>query len=74
MKKKKSLLKYIKRELADLNTFLKHIEEKDVGLGEFKKQICMKRTREEYFNTCIKPLMYIYQASKKNICRKKRIL
>ena len=39
MKKKKSLLKYIKRELADLNTFLEQIEEKDVGLGEFKKQM-----------------------------------
>ncbi len=30
------------------------------------KHIALKRTREEYFNKQIKPLMLIYQASKSN--------
>ena len=67
MKKKKSLLNYIKRELTDLNKFLKYVDKRNCGLGNLKKYICMKRTSEEYFNISIKPLMLIYQASKKNV-------
>ena len=67
MKKKRSLLNYIKRELTDLNKFLKYVEDRDCGLGEYRKYICMERTRGEYFDISIKPLMLIYQASKLNI-------
>ena len=61
MKKKKSLYKYIKKEMKELNRMLDEIDELDDDLF---KHIALKRTREDYFNTYIKPLMLIYQASK----------
>ena len=61
MKKKKSLYKYIKKEMQELNTMLSEIDRLD---NDLFKHIALKRTREEYFNIYIKPLMLIYQASK----------
>jgi flagellar hook-associated protein FlgK len=61
MKKKKSLYKLIKKELAELNRMLDQIDKLD---NDIFKHIALKRTREEYFNKQIKPLMLIYQASK----------
>ena len=63
MKKKKSLYKLIKKELAELNRMLDQIDKLD---NDIFKHIALKRTREEYFNKEIKPLMLIYQASKSN--------
>ena len=60
-KKKKSLYKLIKKELAELNTMLEHIDKMD---DDIFKHIAIKRTRNEYFNQEILPLMLIYQASK----------
>ncbi len=60
MKKKKSLYKLIKRELKELNTMLDQIDKLD---NDIFKHIALKKTREEYFNKQIKPLMIIYQAS-----------
>tara|TARA_R110001632_G_scaffold154773_1_gene272912 strand:- start:3404 stop:3607 length:204 start_codon:yes stop_codon:yes gene_type:complete len=60
-KKKKSLYKLIKKELAELNTMLEHINKND---NDIFKHIALRRTRQDYFNTEIKPLMIIYQASK----------
>lgn len=60
-KKKKSLYKLIKKELAELNTMLEHIDKMD---DDIFKHIAIKRTRNEYFNKEILPLMLIYQASK----------
>jgi len=62
-KKKKSLYKLIKKELAELNRMLDAIEQLD---NDIFKHIALKRTREEYFNKEIKPLMLIYQAHKSN--------
>ena len=62
MKKKKSLYKYIKKEMKELNRMLDEIDELEDDLF---KHIALKRTREDYFNTYIKPLMLIYQASNK---------
>tara|TARA_R110002111_G_scaffold234448_2_gene295506 strand:+ start:1017 stop:1211 length:195 start_codon:yes stop_codon:yes gene_type:complete len=59
-KKKKSLYKLIKKELAELNTMLEHINKND---NDIFKHIALRRTRQDYFNTEIKPLMIIYQAS-----------
>lgn len=61
MKKKKSLYKLIKKELKELNRMLDQIDKLD---DDIFKHIALKRTREEYFNKQIKPLMLIYQASK----------
>tara|TARA_Y100000004_G_C8716809_1_gene328344 strand:+ start:173 stop:367 length:195 start_codon:yes stop_codon:yes gene_type:complete len=61
MKKKKNLYKYIKQEMKELNTMLDNINELD---NDLFKHIALRRTREEYFNRNIKPLMLIYQASK----------
>ena len=63
MKKKKNLYKLIKRELKELNTMLDQIDKLD---NDMFKHIALKKTREEYFNKQIKPLMIIYQASKSN--------
>tara|TARA_R110000751_G_scaffold143702_2_gene247396 strand:- start:260 stop:451 length:192 start_codon:yes stop_codon:yes gene_type:complete len=63
MKKKKSLYKYIKRELVELNTILDEIDRLDDN--KFKK-ISLNRVRTNIFNNDIKPLMLIYQASKNN--------
>ena len=63
MKKKKSLYKLIKKELAELNTMLENIEKMD---DDIFKHIAIKRTRNDYFNKEILPLMLIYQASKNN--------
>lgn len=63
-KKKKSLYKLIKKELAELNTMLEHIDKMD---DDIFKHIAIKRTRNEYFNKEILPLMLIYQASKNNL-------
>lgn len=63
-KKKKSLYKLIKKELAELNTMLEHIDKMD---DDIFKHIAIKRTRNEYFNKEILPLMLIYQASKTNL-------
>ena len=60
MKKKKSLYKLIKKELAELNRMLDQIDKLD---NDIFKHIALKKTREEYFNKQIKPLMIIYQAS-----------
>ena len=64
MKKKKSLYKYIKRELEELNVMLEHINKLD---DDIFKDIALRRTREDYFNQNIKPLMEIYQASKNKL-------
>jgi hypothetical protein len=64
MKKKKSLYKYIKRELEELNVMLEHINKLD---DDIFKHIALRRTREDYFNQNIKPLMEIYQASKNKL-------
>lgn len=69
MKKKKNLYKYIKKELAELNTMLDNINELDDDLF---KHIALRRTREEYFNIYIKPLMLIYQASKNSKNKKQK--
>jgi hypothetical protein len=61
MKKKKSLYKLIKKELRELNVMLEHINQLD---NDLFKHIALRRTREDYFNQNIKPLMLIYQASK----------
>ncbi len=61
MKKKKSLYKYIKKEMKELNTMLDEIDKLDDDLF---KHIALRQTRTEYFNIHIKPLMLIYQASK----------
>lgn len=66
MKKKKSLYKLIKKELSELNVMLEHINQLD---NDLFKHIALRRTRETYFNKNIKPLMIIYQASKKNIMK-----
>jgi hypothetical protein len=63
-KKKKSLYKLIKKELAELNTMLEHINKND---NDIFKHIALRRTRQDYFNKEIKPLMIIYQASKNNL-------
>ena len=55
MKKKKSLYKLIKKELAELNRMLDQIDKLD---NDIFKHIALKRTREEYFNKEIKPLMF----------------
>ena len=60
MKKKKSLYKLIKRELKELNNMLDQIDKLD---NDIFKHIALKKTREEYFNKQIKPIMIIYQAS-----------
>mgnify|MGYP003629816513 CR=1 FL=1 len=57
-KKKKSLYKLIKKELAELNTMLDHIGKVD---NDLFKSIAIKRTRREYFDIYIKPLMLIYK-------------
>ena len=62
MKKKKSLYKLIKKELADLTVMLSHISRND---NDIFKQIALQRTRTAYFDTYIRPLMVIYQISKK---------
>lgn len=61
MKKKKNLYKLIKNELRELNIMLDEIDKLDDDLF---KHIAMKRTRDEYYNQYIKPLMVIYQVSK----------
>ena len=61
MKKKKSLYKYIKKEMKELNTMLREIDRLD---NDLFKHRALRRTREDYFNKNIKPLMLIYQASK----------
>ena len=61
MKKKKDLYKYIKKELADLNRMLEHINELEEDIF---KEIALNRTRKEYFEKYIQPLMFIYKASK----------
>ena len=61
MQKKKSLYKLIKKELAELNRMLEEIDKLD---NDLFKHIAIRRTRVEYFNRNIKPLMLIYQASK----------
>lgn len=60
-RKKKSLYKLIKKELAELNTMLENINQLD---NDIFKHIALNRTRKEYFEIYIKPLMLIYQASK----------
>lgn len=62
MKKKKSLYKFIKKELADLTIMLNHIDKID---NDLFKSIAIKRARAEYFDIYIKPLMLIYQSRKK---------
>tara|TARA_R110000796_G_scaffold6161_2_gene22246 strand:+ start:500 stop:700 length:201 start_codon:yes stop_codon:yes gene_type:complete len=62
MKKKKSLYQLIKKELAELNTMLNHIDKND---NDIFKQIALQRTRTAYFDTYIRPLMLIYQSRKK---------
>ena len=69
MKKKKSLYKLIKKELADLTIMLNHISKVD---NDLFKSIAIKRARAEYFNIYIKPLMLIYQS--KNTFKKSNIL
>jgi hypothetical protein len=61
MRKKKNLYKLIKKELAELNRMLEEIDKLD---NDLFKHIAIRRTRVEYFNRNIKPLMLIYQASK----------
>jgi|TARA_R100001509_G_C4775781_1_gene184576 mRNA-degrading endonuclease YafQ of YafQ-DinJ toxin-antitoxin module len=61
MKKKKDLYKFIKKELADLNRMLEHINELEEDIF---KEIALHKTRQEYFEKYIKPLMLIYKASK----------
>tara|TARA_R100000781_G_scaffold107380_1_gene71601 strand:- start:164 stop:358 length:195 start_codon:yes stop_codon:yes gene_type:complete len=61
MRKKKNLYKLIKKELAELNRMLEEIDKLD---NDLIKHIAIRRTRVEYFNRNIKPLMLIYQASK----------
>jgi|TARA_R110000796_G_scaffold31159_1_gene82890 hypothetical protein len=61
MKKKKSLYKLIKNELRELNIMLDQIDKLD---DDIFKHIALKRTRDEYYNKNIKPLMIIYQVSK----------
>lgn len=58
-KKKKSLYKLIKKELAELNTMLDYIGKVD---NDLFKSIAIKRTRRQYFNIYIKPLMLIYKS------------
>jgi hypothetical protein len=60
MKKKKSLYKLIKKELKELNIMLDEIDKLE---NDLFKHIALRKTREEYFNKNIKPLMIIYQAS-----------
>jgi len=60
MKKKKSLYKLIKKELKELNIMLDEIDKLE---NDLFKHIALRKTREEYFNQNIKPLMIIYQAS-----------
>jgi hypothetical protein len=60
MKKKKSLYKLIKKELKELNMMLDEIDKLE---NDLFKHIALRKTREEYFNKNIKPLMIIYQAS-----------
>ncbi len=62
MKKKKCLYKLIKKELKELNIMLDEIDKLD---NDLFKHIALKKTREDYFNKEIKPLMIIYQVSKK---------
>ncbi len=69
MKKKKSLYKLIKKELADLTIMLNHISKVD---NDLFKSIAIKRARAEYFDIYIKPLMLIYQS--KNTFKKSNIL
>ena len=64
MKKKKSLYKYIKKELHELNIILEEINELDNSIF---KLIALRRARNDYFNENIKPLMIIYKASKNKI-------
>ena len=64
MKKKKSLYKNIKIELEEWNVMLEHINKLD---DDIFKHIALRRTREDYFNQNIKPLMEIYQASKNKL-------
>ena len=61
MRKKKNLYKLIKKELAELNRMLEEIDKLD---NDLFKHIAIRRTRVEYFNRNIKPLMLIYHASK----------
>tara|TARA_R110000782_G_scaffold159179_1_gene251313 strand:- start:1944 stop:2138 length:195 start_codon:yes stop_codon:yes gene_type:complete len=61
MKKKKSLYKLIKNELRELNIMLDQIDKLD---DDIFKHIALKKTRDEYYNKNIKPLMIIYQVSK----------
>jgi len=62
MNKKKCLYKLIKKELKELNIMLDEIDKLD---NDLFKHIALKKTREDYFNKEIKPLMIIYQVSKK---------
>lgn len=61
-KKKKNLYKFIKKELTILNQGLEEINKREKNF--LFKSYFIKKTRDEYFNTYIKPLMLIYQASK----------
>ena len=58
-KKKKSLYKLIKKELAELTIMLNHIDKID---NDLFKSIAIKKARAEYFDIYIKPLMLIYQS------------
>tara|TARA_R110002020_G_scaffold474331_5_gene705362 strand:+ start:61 stop:255 length:195 start_codon:yes stop_codon:yes gene_type:complete len=60
--KKKNLYKYIKLQMKTMNEMLEEINQLDDDLF---KHIALRRTREQYYNLHIKPLMLIYQASKK---------
>ena len=56
MKKKKSLYKYIKKEMKELNNMLDEIDKLDDDLF---KHIALRKTREEYFNIHILSLIHI---------------
>ena len=47
--------------MADLNRMLEHINELEEDIF---KEIALHKTRQEYFEKYIKPLMLIYKASK----------
>jgi len=59
--KKKNLYKYIKLQMKILNDMLEEIDKKEKDIF---KDVALQKTREIYFNLHIKPLMFIYQASK----------
>ena len=59
-RKKRKLKKLIKEELAILNESLEDIDKKEKNT--ILKPLFINRTRKEYFDTYIKPLMLIYQS------------